>query len=151
MDTAVVVNEKPVDVGERGQEVKGKPVEIDPAESNAILDAIFTRGVFEEEVELPRGHKCVFVTRTSKQAKDILARLESDNPATRGRYNQLYGGYCLAASLRSLDSSVMPDSFDERVALLDQWAGPLLVVLLQELVKFDDKVAAATGVEQVKN
>lgn len=124
---------------------------IDPAEANIILDAIFTRGIYEEEVVLPRGHKCVFATRTTKQAKEILSRLEEDNPTRMMRYNQLYSCYCLAASLKSFDGRVMPELFDEKIKVTELWAGPLVDILLGELVKFDDKVASAYTTEQAKN
>lgn len=134
-----------------GSETPKKPAAIDPAEANIILDAIFTRGVYEEEVDLPRGHKCVFATRSTKQAKEILARLEGDNPTKMPRYNQLYGLYCLTASLRSMDGRLMPELFDEKIKIIDLWAGPLADILIDELVKFDDKVAAAYTTEQAKN
>ena len=132
-------------------EQPGEPVEVDPAEANIILDAVFSKGVYEEEVELSRGHKCVFATRTTKQAKEILSRLERDNPARVVRYDQLYGCYCLAASLQSFDGGIMPKSFDEKIAIIDTWSGPLVGILLDKLVKFDDKVAGAYTAEQVKN
>ena len=124
---------------------------IDPAEANIILDAIFTRGVYEEEASLLKGHKCVFATRSVKLAKEILARLEQDNPTRMSRYNQLYGAYCLAASLKSFDNKILPESFEDRIKITDLWAGPLVDILIGELIKFDDKVAMAYTVEQVKN
>ena len=135
----------------REPEAQKESVGVDPAEANIILDAIFTRGVYEAEVELPKGHKCVFATRTTKLAKEILAKLEQDNPTRMPRYNQLYGAYCLAASLRSFDGKALPESFEERIKILDLWAGPLADILIDELVKFDDKVAAAYTTEQSKN
>lgn len=126
-------------------------VGVDPAEANIILDAVFSKGVYEEEVELPRGHKCVFATRTTRQAKEILSRLEHDNPTRVVRYDQLYGVYCLAASLQSFDGGLMPKSFDEKISIIDVWSGPLVGILLDKLVMFDDKVAAAYTAEQVKN
>lgn len=132
-------------------EAQKKPAAIDPAEANIILDAIFTRGVYEQEVDLPRGHKCVFATRSTRQAKEILARLEEDNPTRMPRYNQLYGLYCLTASLRSMDGKMMPELFGEKLNIIDLWAGPLADILIDELVKFDDKVAAAYTTEQAKN
>lgn len=135
----------------RGPEPEKKPIGIDPAEANIILDAIFTRGVYEEEVELPRGHKCVFATRSTKQAKEILSKVEQDNPRSNSRYNQLYGLYCLTASLRSMDGKTMPVLFDEKTAIIDLWSGTLADCLLEKLVEFDDKVAAAYTTEQAKN
>lgn len=132
-------------------EPQKESVEIDPAEANIILDAVFSKGVYEEEVELPRGHKCVLATRTTRQAKEILSRLEHDNPTRVVRYDQLYGVYCLAASLQSFDGGLMPKSLDEKIAIIDVWSGPLVGILLDKLVKFDDKVAAAYTAEQVKN
>jgi hypothetical protein len=143
--------EDPPGLDPQGLEPEKKPVPIDPAEANIILDAIFTRGVYEEEVDLPRGHKCVFATRSTKQAKEILARLEGDNPTRMPRYNQLYGLYCLTASLGSMDGKMMPEPFDEKIKIIDQWAGPLADILIGELVKFDDKVAAAYTAEHAKN
>jgi len=67
------------------------------------------------------------------------------------RYNQLYGAYCLAASLRSFDGKALPEEFNERVKILDLWAGPLAEILIDELVKFDNKVEAAYTTEQAKN
>ena len=57
----------------------------------------------------------------------------------------------MAASLRSFDGKALPESFEERIKILDLWAGPLADILIDELVKFDDKVAAAYTTEQSKN
>lgn len=135
------------------QDVQGDGVKLSEAEVTAILDSIFTKGFYEEEVELPRKHRCVFRTRTSKQAIDISARLEENDPGkmTKIRYNQLYSLYCLAASLVSFDNEVLPEKFEEKVVLIGEWAGPLIDFLLEKLTDFDQKVADAYTAEQVKN
>lgn len=131
------------------QEQQKKPV--DQAVANVILDALFTRGVYEEEVDLPGGRKCVFATRTVNQAKEILSRLEQDNPTRLTRYNQLYGCYCLAASLRVFDGKPMPGSLEEKIKIIELWPGPLVYILINELGKFDDKVAGVYTPDEVKN
>ena len=141
----------PEDVAKKESEkvVDGKKV--NPNEVVAILDSIFTKGYYEEEVLLPRGHKCVFRTRSAKQAKMIDGKLEADAAQTQKRYNNLHSVYCLASALMSFDGKEMPVEFDKKLLLVDEWATPLIDMLLIELGKFDDKIAAAYTLDNVKN
>lgn len=138
-----------LDVGS-GKRGKVSPGE---AEVTAILDSIFTKGFYEEEIPLIKNHGCVLRTRTSDQAIDISARLERDDSGkmSRIRYNQLYSLYCLTTSLVSFDNEALPEKLEEKVRLVGSWAGPLVDFLLVKLSEFDDKVAAAYTAEQTKN
>lgn len=134
--------------------VPGKEGEkLSEAEVSAILDSIFTKGFYEEEIELPRKHRCVFCTRTSGQAIEISERLEAGDPGkmTRVRYNQLYSLYCLSMSLVSFDGEALPEKLEEKVGVVSNWAGPLTDLLLDKLTEFDKKVADAYTADQVKN
>ena len=145
---------KDVETRQESAVAAGKEVvKLSEAEIAAILDSIFTKGFYEEEIELPRKHRCVFCTRTSGQAIEISERLEAGDPGkmTRVRYNQLYSLYCLCMSLVSFDGEVLPEKLDEKIDLVSKWAGPLTDLLLDKLTEFDRKVADAYTADQVKN
>lgn len=116
-----------------------------------ILDSIFNKGFYEEEMTLPSNHKCVLRTRSAKQGRVIAERMEADSIKTQQRYDQVYGTYCLGAALCSLDGKNMPDDFDKKLAFIDTWSLPLIDILIKSLVEFDKKVTDAYTLDNAKN
>lgn len=120
-------------------------------QANIILDSLFTKGHYEEEVILSGNRKCVFRTRSTKMSLDITGRLESDDIKTAGRYNQLFSLYCLAGSLCSMGGKPLPDDFDKKIGVISDLPSPVTEMLVQKLAEFDKTVSDVYTVAEVKN
>lgn len=122
-----------------------------PNKDNLILDALFTQGYYEEEVELPCGHKCVLRSRKTSDVTAISELLEKEKITSMGLYNQRLSIFSLAYSLRSLDGKQLPQEFETKMKILDGMAAPLADMLLVKLVEFDNNITKIYTPEEAKN
>lgn len=127
------------------------PPETNISQANIILDSLFTRGHYEEEVVLPGDRKCVLRTRSTAVAMDIISRLENADIKTAGKYNQMFSLYCLAGSLYVMGGKPLPDDFDKKIAIISDLPAPVTDMLVQKLSEFDKTVADTYTVDAVKN
>lgn len=122
-----------------------------PTKENIILDALFTKGYYEEELVLPGGRTCVFRTRTTEMALDIVSRLEEKDIQTRGRYDKMQAVYTLAGSLITMGGKPLPGDFDKKVTIVKELPGPVTDMLVTELVKFDNFIVDIYTAKEAKN
>lgn len=123
-----------------------------PENADLILDALFSDpGYYEEEVTLPGGRKCVFRTRSTKDAVIRNELLDKAEIRTSARYQHLLLIHYLAASLVRVDKEIMPDDYEKKLEVINRLPAPVADILLVELGKFDEKITAVYTPEQVKN
>ena len=116
----------------------------DKNELLAIFDEIIFTGEYVEEVLLRGRVPVKFSTRSAKQVDEVQAVLDSAGYTLISSVEQRRSILSLEQSLVSFngkDLSKMPK--DERSKFVSQLAGPVIAVLMEELSKFDLKVAAA--------
>lgn len=120
-------------------------------QTNIILDSLFTKGYYEEEIVLTGGRKCILRTRATKMSLDITSRLEDKDIKSAAKYNQMFSLYCLAGSLYSMGGKPLPDDFDKKVEVISELPAPITDMLVRKLIGFDKTVSGTYTIEEVKN
>jgi hypothetical protein len=146
-----VVSEPPTDKMETNKELtpaeeyqkRLKDSKIDLYEARSIIDAILSKGFYEENFKI-LGRKGVFRSRSYADQLRVNKAIELENPATAPAYNDLIIRHNLAASLVSWDGRTYPvsndDNIDDKLKMIESLPGPLMNFLSRELSKFDAKM-----------
>jgi hypothetical protein len=121
-----------------------KDAGIDLLQARSILDAVISGGYYEESFTLA-GRKGTFRTRSYANQRRIAKALEVENPATGYAQNELIVRYNLAASLVEWAGNRYytgndEKQFQDKLVGLDDFPGPVITLLSNELAKFDAKM-----------
>lgn len=117
--------------------------EIDRNYASGVVDAILSKGYFEEYVHI-RGKRATFRTRTYDDHLRLQSALEFEKPTLALSQDDLITRYNLAASLCEWNGKKYPhDSdkdFETIMADIRKLPLPVFSMLARELSKFDAKM-----------
>jgi len=140
---------------ERKELVANAPVsnpvtEISDSERKRIITDLLTKGRYTEMVKIDLGDdvtlEVTFQTRTAKEELTIREELEKNLPKLVTDLLFKQGLYMLVYSLVSINGTpvMFGETFEERLnELLDKLPQPLLAKLIEELMRFEQKVLLA--------
>lgn len=111
-----------------------------------IFDTLMFEGTYEESVKLGSKYKALYRTRTTREDNDISKRLDSMNFKTAIAYQNMASIMTLMYSLKQFNAiNVTEMAVQDRYAYLCGLPGPILVLLSNQLFKFDQKVLEAVA------
>jgi hypothetical protein len=130
--------------------------ELTLAEARTIVDAMMEKGAYEEDFRIAGRLTITLRSRDYGDVQRTMRFLEAENPTFVQNINDFVSRYNLAASLKRYNTDTFefpqrrPDNteavenaFDKRLNYLAKIPTPVLDRMMQSLVAFDIKVAAA--------
>lgn len=119
-------------------------LKFDDAELESIYDSIMFEGSYSEEVSIGKRVRVTFRTRTGKEAREVIMRLDKLGLNMGLTVESIRGLYSLAQSVLSINGQDLSgDKFEVKVEKLEELPTQLIARLLAEFSKFELKVAAA--------
>jgi len=114
----------------------------------AIVEAVFTEGVYQETVQIRKGLSVTFRTRSASEEMRLKEELIMAGDMAVWERNYLVQVHNLATSLvsigdRELEAGVGEDEYRSRKEMVMSLPNVLVDVLVRKLSKFDMKVMVA--------
>lgn len=126
---------------EKTWEQRLKEVECTKEKANKIIDAILTKGYYEETYKITNKAAVTFRTRSFDHQERVQKAIENENPQFMGTVSLMMTKYNLAASLAKLGNTQFDPSEDgnytKAFAFISKLPYMLFNVLVQKLSKFD--------------
>lgn len=120
--------------------------EFDEAELEAIYDSLMFDGKYTEEVSVGKRLRATFVTRTAKEAREVLLKIDKMGLSMGITVESIRGLYNLAQSLVAInDTDISGEPFDKKVDRIEVLPSQVVSKLMIALSRFDIKVDAAVG------
>lgn len=126
---------------EKTWEQRLKEVDCTKDKANKIIDAILSKGYYEETYKLTSKTSVTFRTRSFDHQERVQKAIEHDNPQFMGTLSLMMTKYNLAASLAKLGNKQFDPNeegnYPKAFAFISELPYMLFNVLVQKLTKFD--------------
>ena len=140
---------------EKTWEQRLKDVECTKEKATQIIDAILTKGFYEETYKLTSKVSVTFKTRSFDHQEKVQQIIERDSPQFMGTVSLIMTKYNLAASLSNLGKTQFEVNEDggypKAFAFISKLPYMLYNVLIQKLSKFDRLVLSVMDEGALEN
>lgn len=129
-----------------------KELGVSKEEAAEIIDSILMKGFWSEDIQITKRITMRLRTRQARDLQRAQNVIETQRPIFEDHKQAIFNRYCLAGSLerfakdplpypqKSASGDAVEAAFQERLAYVDNLAGPIINLIYQKLFKFDSKI-----------